>query len=859
MKRFEVIEINQQQLEENWNAEELTCLYEEAKNNVGNAYIVNTRCREIRLSECSLTDSKAMDSFNNGELIVVTHRGFAHDGVDFKQKKLFDAYRFAKLKRLIASGIVVNGVQYDFYTSTAADLKVGKCRMIRHDIKIAHGRELMFMRNKELKNWSANEECKVKSTLLSGSELAPGGITVSDVCIVPSIEHDNNFFDTIVLDKNGNITVEKDKKVKTTHFDGQMMLINWHGELDDLPAVGQGRLGCMKLTWLVVPGWMLRARAKALGVKLPEYIVDFFGNKRKLNTIRAIATEDVVKGLKWFNSFDDLCDSLKAMGVDKLRACRYCEPSKNSNRTLSRQALQELAGATEEELNELASIGSKSLAELKTVEGQLKELARQTQGYHHEIFSAYPELLANKEVYDFRKQNWENKFADRMVSPVLSDSHYEQIAEDPIAFIDIVLFGVNASNAGVLKAGECFCFAPEGKEVYGIRHPANLINARILRSTKNVWLRAFEGIGVFVLPFDDPTLTGYWDGDVDGDESFWSTNKLLVKLAKRTIAQFNPLPLVFPHDKAVKGDYPKSKLEWATEMAKLLFNGVEYNLVGKYSNLATKILTDLRPGQRNGCIRKAVYAHVMSILCLDFVKTGTLPVNIKAKADALLDTYRKMPFNQRYMKHSAKAARYYDNDWDEEKGSRQTLLKSDCVVDRYGDAMRGKVIEDSGSEEFDIDISNLQYDDNMMLYDVNCQYIRGTKPTETMQRVADITGYTWKQKDSHVGITEMLALAMSTTEHVGFTTDEKSKDADINETFELCRKAITELVKANRQDLTDSEALRLAADNAWKMLKVKRDNGTNNGMYTFFLLNLFGDVYARNVFMNKAPLNVVEE
>ena len=848
MKNYLIRVIEQAQLEPAWNYENIAALTAEAQRCAELPFSIN-ESDYVRVSECTIS---TMVHSMPESIVVVNHNGFQHPVPEREDPALYKEYSKAMLYRLVLGGIMFNGEKYDFYTATAADLKSGKARFIRHSIKANKAKELMFMRNPhELSSWSANEECKVKATLFTGCEALQNSIGVEEVLIVKSIDFANFFGDTLSMSADGKLSIKKNHSQSVTHFDGQMLILKRFDDNLGIPPAGQGRIGNLKLTWTVVEMSMLRARARHWGTKLPRTIKDYWGNERELKNIRAICTEDCVKGLKWFSSFEDLCNSLKAMGVSNLRMCRRAEESAPKKRDLSRQALQELIFASEDDLKQLSANAAEELVKLNTVDGQLENAKKTSLAYSADVLEAYPEILSNKDVYENSKRQWELLFNKRMVTPMIAGSHYEQIEEDPWAFVDIVFFNVAPGKAGVLKRGECFCSAKNRALVYGIRHPANLLNGRILVCNKTPWLKSFENISIFILPVNDITLTGYWDGDVDGDECFWSTNMKLIALMKRTIDKMNPLPFVFPHDKAVKGKYPNSRQEWAKEMSLLLFNGVEYNLVGKYSNLATKLLTELRMNQstsvQNQIIYSAAYAHAMSILCLDFVKTGKLPKEIMAKADVLNTKHVLMPFNQKFMKFKQGF-----------KGD--TLSKSNCVVDRYGDALVSLV----GTDKFEVKADAFNYDGNMLTNGTKTKFYP-TKKTELFE----IWLETASLKTKDVNTVEFDEVLMTCFKLISKHSADLSK-SDVKDMFDRCRKLIVKFTRLPENSrvsngLSDKECLRWAANRAWikydtaYKLRKENENKNNQSHYVMFLLNMFGDIYAENVLRNMAPDNNINE
>ncbi|MDO5327344.1 MAG: hypothetical protein Q4G00_11585 [Clostridia bacterium] len=133
--------------------------------------------------------------------------------------------------------------------------------------------------------------------------------------------------------------------------------------------------------------------------------------------------------------------------------------------------------------------------------------------------------------------------------------------------------------------------------------------------------------------------------------SYVEIEAIVVDFMKRVIGFVNPPCVIFDYDKANKGPLPTSD-EWRHLMTKTLLDGEKYNKVGTFSNLCTAILNDLRrdmdPVEAAGVVEKATIPHVLTILILDFIKTGVLPTALLTIAANIGTAYDVMPYNQRY-------------------------------------------------------------------------------------------------------------------------------------------------------------------------------------------------------------------
>ena len=607
-------------------------------------------------------------------------------------------------KNLQKLGIQAGQLTWKYLCSTPSYLKVGKSLLVRTDVQAKYRKELALLRTKEQfdRGTSPVEYNKVLSTLFSGSvpvsRFGLKKITMKNAIIVKDFNWNLQYKNVLKVSADGSLKYVSAFEEEATIADGQSVIIARSVEDAKNFLSLQGRLGTNK-TMAVV----------AIVENMPDKIKDYQGILRSTKDTYIILSESCCKGIKWFDNLDDYRATFEALGIDELRVCGFANKAENDKRDLSRQALQELVYTSNAELRKLGASKARRVKNLKTVEGCLKELQKswadeEECGNAAKFFRAFPNYVANPDVKAYLEDLFNNKYADAMITPAIEESHYEYIAMDPYALLDVWVFGKNPAREkiGVFNSSKTCCVAgvENGRKIYGIRHPANLLNARVLHVEMHDELAVCGNL--MVLPWNSTVLSGYWDGDNDGDEGFWSSNQLLVSLMERVIDKVNPPCVIFPHDKAKKGALPATD-KWQEQTADMMIDAERYNEVGRYSNLCTKILNDCRigmdPSVISGIVETAAIPHVLTILILDYIKTGVLPQELRKIAHTVGQNYDAMPYNQRFAKHCEETP-WFDKRWND-----KTLPESESIVDRFGHQVNKMI----GGPEWKPDFAGVDY------------------------------------------------------------------------------------------------------------------------------------------------------
>ena len=812
----------------------------------------------VNMDECGLADMLKINygTFDN-KLIAVHHNLFKlfkdyDPKFDEKQARTF-WQSIAEIQKNVGNhlqkyGIAIGDKVYKYLVSSSSHLKAGKSLFIRTDVYEEHKEELHFFRAKDQldRGISPVEYNKVLATLLSGSvptSRIPGcdKITLDDVIIVKDFDFDLEYQNVMKVTSDARIERYPSMKVKTTIADGQAI------SLGALPESCQGRGGTSKY-----------AAINITRPELPAFIKDYQGIERPSKDVKIIMSESCVKGLKWFESLDDWRETFKRMGLEELRICAFASKEEEMSRNLSRQALQELVFANDEDLYALGAFGAHRVAKLKTLDGAMNFLQEVWKKDEAELsgtakfFRAYPEFIGNEDVVEYMYQTARSKYCEAMVSPTIPNSHYEYVLIDPYALLDVWVYGKDPTTEkiGRFKSADTVSVAgiKDKGEIYGIRHPANLINARVL-DVENP--EGFEASGnVMILPWNNTVLTGYWDGDNDGDEAFWSSNKRLVELMSRVVNKVDPPCVIFDHDKAAKGAVP-SAAEWRKQTTKMLIDAQRYNRVGVYSNLCTKVLNDIRIGMSkteiDSIIEIAAIPHVLTILILDFIKTGVLPSDLIDVASKIGDRYKQMPHNQRYARHDIMP---FDlKDWDD-----MTLPLSDSIVDRLTVQM-DKII---GGPVEKLNVENIKYDWTVAMPGGSSKNVPAARQDYlnpvSVNRLNMFLGKEMFKFDEKISIYYLAhTLFYGMNELIRNAGDNKGNYREcVESAYVIVREEVLNFMRIsvnNIKEKSDDELLGIAA----AMLLRQHVNHKNVDQseaqrmrYLMFIIDCFGDVLANN-------------
>lgn len=473
-------------------------------------------------------------------------------------------------------------------------------------------------------------------------------VSIKRILMMNDVDVEQMFNNVTTIDGK-QFTTAKQKKMKVTKFDGQGVWL-----IEGAPTT-QERGAAIKAMIVAKPDY-----------PLPEFAIDIMGNKVRVADYDVIMTKSCWKaakmGMNWYEFRDKVTEMAKTCeGYDLLRSVRYSDREigdEENPRNLARQATQQIVKMLDGEEEQLTRKTRKwlknhkkywnilaELGELSKPVGERSALAR--------LFNKFPELVMHPYIQQYLRNAWNAKKDKACSGRLRTKGVYPYICQDPIAMIQILLEGRSPydNDLGVLPEG--YVNLPkvkEGREMYCVRYPANYLVGMVV---KQMNCPEFRNLGnIAVLPYYGDMIVRA-DGDFDGDEMLFLFDQLMISMMKRIINDFKPSLIDFPHGKVDCSKPFGTKENFIYEVAEALVRAQEFNLVGRYSNLAVICLQQASLAKDSATLCKwlnaAKIAHVGAIVCLDMVKGANVPEELQNLLKNLNKSVRaafKMPWNQ---------------------------------------------------------------------------------------------------------------------------------------------------------------------------------------------------------------------
>ena len=500
-------------------------------------------------------------------------------------------------------------VKYDALYSSASHQKKEKLVLCKRELMEVHERLVWFGKTKkqiQATDITGAEFWKMRANLARpiafALKTADGKfVYLHDIHVVPDVKKNYHHVRGLKIgcsakDENGN-------PIKYKDTDGNDVMYEF-GELDNPTICGDGQaIAFVKLNTLACQGG-------GYGDKLMMHYKgnadEYAAKKNGLDKIELPEGKLIVMGEGcWkfdkigyanYDEFAKAIDELaiKYPGINQVYALRQSEEMEEEEkiRRISRSFLQQLPTATESQFHKLAKNTINSLKHMKTFGGLFMSLAElnkpeeKLSGFAKMIF-ACPALLSNPIIQMIGQKKYSAIRNDAAGCKLKTKGQYPYIIQDPVALIEIWLLGKDPDdpNLGVLPEGYASLVGvEEGKEVVGLRYPANAFTAKILISKPLTEI--FAGCGnVAVLSIHDDILI-VQDGDVDGDEMGIFYDENLVIMVKKMRSTLKPSVIVFMHGSKAERKTIGTEAELNRRMFSALWSAKEYDSVGKYANLA---------------------------------------------------------------------------------------------------------------------------------------------------------------------------------------------------------------------------------------------------------------------------------
>ena len=644
-------------------------------------------------------------------IITVEHNAVNRcKGLTFN-KKLRKRFADAAIKVLVEYGVTVSDKNeknevvehhYAFNTATASQLKEGKCYMI-HSGRWAALRKYFNLNVKErVNNVLGANYLKWYAPLWTPS--APvldqfgHGFSLSNVIVFSDITMKKVAKYGIQFDENWKAALKNFVEICQTIADGGAYAI-----VENFPEF-QLRAGA---PWIDTMKAMLGNGWKAFWHVVEQYHLNL-EDTIPVPTIdgKFLKVKDLIGKVVTFEStwkckkvqdctFAEGAELLEKMSEDfphinELFAVRFANESDDDEeveaeedgfRNMSRQSIQQMITAKDEVIKVWLDKSFKYTSKWTKAARVAAEYRKDN--VVADIFKWYPQT-ANATQCVYRSEvNYIRNFHKIASGKVRVKGLYPYILIDAVAIFELLLVGKKPEEVmGSIPANCISCSGlKDGQRAFVNRYPSNhLVGDNVV----NFALDIYADSAICWLSIHDFLLIRM-DGDTDGDEILITTDMFVINFFD-DVKKYVNLPVIdFDHGSAK--DVSVELVAESIEAA--IYNGQAYYLVGRYSNLATKILGRICRATTAKELREllidAAYAHVATILCIDAVKTGNIPSGLimilegDGVHDGLTAKYAEMPWNQRFTKGIDMV--WTDPRWNNDKRFK-TERESQCVCDR---------------------------------------------------------------------------------------------------------------------------------------------------------------------------------
>ena len=469
----------------------------------------------------------------------------------------------ASLTNMVATGFMLNGINYRSFMSGSSDGRNATSSWVNEDILPELGRWAMCGLQTKNMTLAINKYMAYIGLLSSASkpfaDVFGSKIDIRRVAIIKdgevNVAANVDFVDMESIKHN----IERTNVINA--FDGFGIVRKELTNGESCTIRGPWlKAFCQATNWSKLFGF-----ASANGKKS---FVDFFGVERQLKDVDMILTESCFKTAKLYTSWKQYCDAFEELGHEICACVREHAPRLKG---MPYQQGQTLSG-TEDDALRFMQHAKKSVYKYH----DQKEAACLLRGSHRQAAKMYPAMLNESYTKKAIQEMYTTKRNDMLGGRIPELGYNAFLAPDPFAFAQH-LFGLPVT--GYLKAGECFCSAAKEGFVDVTRNP-HLDNAHcVLNNVASCPLA--EGPTMFINIFDMTTIQ--LRADYDGDHVWYSQDEHLLELVNRTYESLKNIPIDWEAPKAPKVPITKSAI------AGFITNLIHGSEIGLYADALTKM------------------------------------------------------------------------------------------------------------------------------------------------------------------------------------------------------------------------------------------------------------------------------
>lgn len=532
-------------------------------------------------------------------------------------------FHYQVLKSIIEHGFLYKDVKYQYFTSSAGQIRTKKIVCINKELYKKYENSITCGLTPEIINAKGGVNTNKYQAYLALSNSASmewKRFNIDRMIVVDD-------FSTSVhgevdyIDRDTYEITRKEMDMPIDHMDGCGIM---------LPTVSKKSFMC-RMPW--VKGMVTPFDFKKFALSHNKTkVTDIYGKEYDIieDNINIILTKSQFKMWKYYDSWEEYKEKFKKY---KCEASKLNIEDIGADANLNYQMLQTLTTMTEEELTKIAqhtiddivNIGSDKETMLRVL-GATKE--NNNKNYFQKALLLYPELLNDPHSKQVIKDKKKSLVKDARAGKLRINGKYTFLIPDLYAFCEWLFLGEEVPN-GLLKNGEVYCDIFNEGKVDVLRSPHLYKEHAVRNNIKNEQLNEwFITKGVYTSTYD--LISRILQFDVDGDKALVVQDETLIKVAEREMKDI--VPLYYEMAKAEATPITPDK------MFTSLTSAYKAN-IGIISNDITKIWNSSNPS-----LDAIKWLTMYNNFVIDFAKTLFLPLPPKEAEDEIKSfTKHKVP------------------------------------------------------------------------------------------------------------------------------------------------------------------------------------------------------------------------
>lgn len=488
-------------------------------------------------------------------------------------------YHYSVLKNIIDNGFIFNDEKYEYFTSSAGQIRTKKIVCINSEMYHKYENSITCGLTPDIINEKGGvntNKYQAYLALISSASAKWERFNIDRVVVVPDICTEV-FAEVDHIDRETYEIERKEMYLPIEHMDGCGIM---------LPSV-YSKTFMFRMPWM--KGMVTPFDFKKFALEHGKTkITDIYGKEYDIidDNINIILTKSQFKMAKYYDSWDDYKEKYRKY---KCEASRLNIEDIGSEANINYQMLQTLVSMTEEELRTIAEPTLKDLRLIGTdkktmlkVMGATKE--NKNKNHFQESLLLYPELLGDPSTRETLRNKKKKIVKDARAGKLAVNGHYTFIIPDVYAFCEWLFLG-EKNPKGLLANKEVFCnIFTEGK-VDVLRAPhlykEHAVRNNIIEERIKEW---FTTQGIYTSVHDP--ISRILQFDNDGDKALVIQDNVLTQVAEREMDGI--VPLYYEMEKA------KDELITPDNMYTALTSAYKAN-IGIISNNISKIWNSPNP------------------------------------------------------------------------------------------------------------------------------------------------------------------------------------------------------------------------------------------------------------------------